>query len=322
MGNFTTMPQYFKQNGYETMSIGKVFHPGESSGKSDDFPLSWTTETFHPSTERYMNEAVCPDKRTHTLQQNLICPINVKTQPEHTLPDIQSVAEAKRLLCQRYRHHHRPFFLAVGFHKPHVPFRFPRRYLRYHHIDKFRKNDFSNVPYNLPTVAFNPYNDLRRRDDVKKFNISFPFGPMRPKHFAWRIRQAYYAATTYVDDLIGDLLKCVDFSNTIIVLTSDHGYSLGEHAEWAKYTNYDIGVRVPLIIYSPTHQYQSTWEISEFVELVDIFPTIVDLAALSKIKVTTLYTFLLLFFTFAFMTACTVHWHTHIATYMHAFKNV
>lgn len=198
VGNFTTIPQYFKQNGYETMSIGKVFHPGASSNHTDDFPLSWTTKTFHPSTERYINEAVCPDKRTHRMQQNLICPVNPSTQPERTLPDIQSVAEAKRLLCHHYRHQHKhqPFFLAIGFHKPHIPFRFPRRYLRYHNIDKFRKNDFSHVPYNLPSVAFNPFNDIRLRDDVQKLNISFPFGPMHPPHFVWRIRQAYYAAVT------------------------------------------------------------------------------------------------------------------------------
>lgn len=330
VGNFTTIPQYFKQNGYETNSIGKVFHPGASSNNSDDFPLSWTTETFHPTTERYMNEAICPDKRAHTLQQNLICPVNIKTQPEHTLPDMQSVAEAKRLLC-RGRHSQRPpFFLAVGFHKPHIPFRFPRRYLRYHHIDKFRKNDFSHVPFNLPTVAFNPYNDIRRRDDVQRLNISFPFGPIRPHHFAWRIRQAYYAAVTYVDSLIGDLLKCVDFSNTIVALTSDHGYSLGEHAEWAKYTNYDVGLRVPLIVYSPQHQYQNTWAINELVELVDIFPTIVDLAALPKIKVTTTLSFFAVVFSlFPFMNTCTVHCaqihtHTHKAQqqHEHAFRSI
>lgn len=160
VGNFTTMPQYFKQNGYKTVSIGKVFHPGASSDNNDDFPLSWSTETFHPSTERYMNEAVCPDRRTHRLQQNLLCAVHVKTQPENTLPDMQSIAEAKRLLCHHNQPHdeQRPLFIAIGLHKPHIPFRFPRHYLRYHHIDKFRKNDFSHVPHKMPTVAFNPYN--------------------------------------------------------------------------------------------------------------------------------------------------------------------
>lgn len=283
VGNFTTLPQYFKENGYETLSIGKIFHPGPSSNYNDDYPMSWSNETFHPTTEQYMNDAVCCDKRTHTLQQNLVCPVNVKTQPSHTLPDMQSIAEAKRLL-HTFKRTQKPYFIAIGLHKPHIPFRFPSKYLRYHRIDKFQKNDFTHVPYNLPTVAYNPYNDIRRRDDVQHLNISFPFGPME-KHFAWHIRQAYYASVTYVDHLVGDLLKSVDFSTTIVALTSDHGYSLGEHAEWAKYSNYDIAVRVPLLIYTPQHQYSNAMHINEFVELVDIFPTLVDLAALPKIKV-------------------------------------
>lgn len=175
-----------------------------------------------------MNDAVCYDKHSHQLQRNLICPVNVKNQPQQSLPDMQSIDIAKQLLSKfNKKQSSIPFFIAIGLHKPHIPFRFPSKYLRYHDIDKFKKNDFIHVPYDLPTVAFNPYNDIRLRDDVQKLNISFPFGPM-VKSFTWRIRQAYYAAVTYVDDLIGDLLKSVNFSNTIIVLTSDHGYSLGE----------------------------------------------------------------------------------------------
>lgn len=282
VGNFTTIPQYFKEHGYETFSIGKVFHPGASSNHNDDFPLSWSNETFHPTTEQYMNDAVCPVNHTHRQQRNLICPVRVSQQPERSLPDIQSIAEAKRLLRTFGTRQQTPFFIAIGLHKPHIPFRFPSKYLRYHDIDKFKKDDFISVPYNLPTVAFNPYNDIRRRDDVQKLNITFPFGPME-KSFAWHIRQAYYTAVTYVDDLIGDLLSIVDLSNTIVVLTSDHGYSLGEHAEWAKYTNFEIGLRVPLIIHSPQHQI--SLKINEITELIDIFPTLVDLVTLPKIKV-------------------------------------
>lgn len=295
VGNFTTIPQYFKDHGYKTYSIGKVFHPGASSNFNDDFPFSWSNETYHPSTEQYMNSAVCFDKKTKKLQTNLVCPVNVKSQPEQTLPDIQSIDEAKRLLNTIIVNNNKnnnkmltqPYFIAIGLHKPHIPFRFPSKYLRYHAIDKFQKNNFIHIPYNLPSVAFNPYNDIRRRDDVQKLNISFPFGPME-KTFAWHIRQAYYTAVTYVDDLIGDLLNSVDFSNTIIILTSDHGYSLGEHAEWAKYTNFEIGVRVPLIIYSPSHPLTKMLKVNELTELVDIFPTVVDLASLPKIKVNSL----------------------------------
>ncbi|KAG8144623.1 hypothetical protein E2320_013094 [Naja naja] len=124
-GNYTTLPQYFKENGYITMSVGKVFHPGISSNHSDDYPYSWSLPAFHPG-------------RDGKLHANLICPVNVAEMPEATLPDIQSTEEAIRLLksLQRIK---RKFFLAVGYHKPHIPFRYPRR--------KIRQSYFASVSY-------------------------------------------------------------------------------------------------------------------------------------------------------------------------------
>lgn len=280
--NFTTLPQYFKAHGYDTYSIGKVFHPGQSSNFTDDYPYSWSNRTFHPSTEAYMNAAIC-HVPSMTPQRNLLCPVNVMTQPEHTLPDIQSMQETKRILALA-RHSKRPYFVAVGLHKPHIPFRFPAKYLRYHKdLNKFDGIDFDSVPPELPTVAFNPYNDIRDRDDAHRANISYPFGPVN-RLFGWKIRQAYYASVTYIDDLIGQILDAVDSANTIIVLTSDHGWSLGEHAEWAKYSNYEVALRVPLIIYSPDFQRNHSKHIPQIVELLDLFPTLVDLAALPPIE--------------------------------------
>lgn len=281
-GNFTTLPQYFKAHGYDTYSIGKIFHPGKSSNFTDDFPYSWSNQTFHPSTETYMNAAVCYDSKMMP-HRNLLCPVNVMTQPEHTLPDIQSIRETKRILSTT-KHNERPFFVAVGLHKPHIPFRFPAKYLRYHNnLNKFDHINFDTLPSELPTVAFNPYNDIRDRDDAKCANISYPFGPIH-KRFGWKIRQAYYASVTYIDDLIGQILGAVNFTNTIVVMTSDHGWSLGEHAEWAKYSNYEVALRVPLIIYSPQFHQNHSKHISNIVELLDLFPTVVDLAALPAIK--------------------------------------
>lgn len=278
-GNFTTLPQYMKANGYETYSMGKVFHPGKSSNFTDDYPYSWSHWPYHPPTERFMNDAVCTDKVTKHHQRNLICPIDVRTQPGRTLPDMETVRQAKEILTQR-SDQRGPFFLAVGLHKPHIPFRFPHRYLQYHHdVDKFAEPPFNRVPYDTPTVAFNPYTDIRDRHDAKKQNISFPFGPM-PHEFGLRIRQAYYSSVTYMDDLVGELLAHVNFSNTIVVLTGDHGWSLGEHAEWAKYSNYDVALRVPLIVYSPDYALCGRHEVNALVELVDLFPTVVDLLQL------------------------------------------
>lgn len=281
-GNFTTLPQYFKAHGYDAYSIGKIFHPGKSSNFTDDYPYSWSNQTFHPSTEAYMNAAICYDS-SMTPHRNLLCPVNVMTQPDSTLPDIQSLHETRRILSAA-KHSKRPFFVAVGLHKPHIPFRFPAKYLRFHsNLNKFDGVDFDNVPSELPNVAFNPYNDIRDRDDAKRANISYPFGPIN-RPFGWKIRQAYYASVTYIDDLIGHILAGVDFANTIIALTSDHGWSLGEHAEWAKYSNYEVAVRVPLIIYSPQFKQNHSKHIPNITELLDLFPTLVDLASLPSIK--------------------------------------
>lgn len=113
-------------------------------------------------------------------------------------------------------------------------------------------------------------------------NISYPFGPI-PEAAQLKIRQHYYAAVSYVDDLIGQLLKEVNYEDTIIVLTSDHGWSLGEHAEWSKFSNYDVALKVPLIVCSPQVKPRSENKIDKVVELLDLFPTLVDLAGLPPV---------------------------------------
>ncbi|XP_055631229.1 iduronate 2-sulfatase [Toxorhynchites rutilus septentrionalis] len=280
--NFTTIPQYFKQNGYITHSIGKIFHPGVSSNYTDDYPLSWSNVPYHPSTEKYMNEPVCIDIPTGKLKKNLLCPVDLELQPENTLPDIQSTLAAKDFLQQRQNKTREPFLLAVGYHKPHIPFKFPSKYLKMHRTSKFRNQDPDYPPYGLPTVAWNSYLDVRSRDDVIALNISYPFGPIRDE-MKLKIRQHYYAAVTYVDDLIGQLFEDVDFSNTIVILTSDHGWSLGEHAEWSKFSNYDVALKVPLIVYSPDIKTVPNNKIDKVVELLDIFPTLVDIAGLPPV---------------------------------------
>lgn len=281
VGNFTTLPQYLKANGYETISLGKVFHPGASSNFTDDFPISWSAKPFHSPSERFINKPICVDKTTGELVKNVVCPVQIPFQPLGTLPDIETIRKAKDVLANRSSS--KPLFLAVGLHKPHIPLRFPAHYLDLHDASKFNEPIFSYVPHDLPTVAFNPFTDIRSRTDAQRSNITFPFGPI-PHSFGVSIRQAYYAAISYVDDLVGDLLRSIDLSRTVVVLTSDHGWSLGEHAEWAKYSNYDVALRVPLIIFDP----QLTAEripklkrrVSNVVELLDIFPTIVDLCKL------------------------------------------
>ncbi|KAK2588799.1 hypothetical protein KPH14_001674 [Odynerus spinipes] len=262
--NFTTLPEHLKNNGYNTMSIGKIFHPGISSNNSDDSPYSWSETPFHPYTNRYKNAPVCQTTKESPPAQNLVCPVNLKLMPNQTLPDIEILKKAKR-----YIHMHKgdvkPFFLAVGFQKPHIPLKYPNKYLKYHPLKKFKVLKPYAWPSDVDNVAYNPWIDLRKRKDIQSLNLKFPWGKI-PENFAKLIIQSYYAAVSYIDDMIGKLMHQLDISNirqrTVVILTSDHGWSLGEHAEWGKYSNFDVAVHVPLIISIPVMILKETTNIN------------------------------------------------------------
>ncbi|XP_047619934.1 iduronate 2-sulfatase isoform X3 [Phacochoerus africanus] len=251
-GNFSTIPQYFKQNGYVTVSVGKVFHPGISSNHSDDSPYSWSLPPYHPSSEKYENTKTCkgPDGELHA---NLLCPVDVAEVPEGTLPDKQSTERAIQLL-EKLKTSAVPFFLAVGYHKPHIPFRYPQEFQKLYPLENVTLAPDPQVPAGLPPVAYNPWMDIRQREDVQALNLSVPYGPI-PADFQRKIRQSYFASVSYVDTQLGRLLSALDdlelARSTIVALTSDHGWALGEHGEWAKYSNFDVATRVPLLVYVP-----------------------------------------------------------------------
>ncbi|KAB1253045.1 Iduronate 2-sulfatase [Camelus dromedarius] len=223
-GNFSTIPQYFKENGYVTLSVGKVFHPGISSNHSDDSPYSWSLPAYHPSSEKYENTKTCrgPDGELHA---NLLCPVDVADVPEGTLPDKQSTEQAIRLL-EKMKTSASPFFLAVGYHKPHIPFRYPKEFQKLYPLENITLAPDPQVPAGLPPVAYNPWMDIRQREDVQALNLSVPYGPV-PADFQRKIRQSYFASVSYVDTQVGQLLSALDelqlASSTVVVLTSDHG---------------------------------------------------------------------------------------------------
>ncbi|NWX97340.1 IDS sulfatase, partial [Nothoprocta ornata] len=284
-GNYSTMPQYFKENGYVTMSVGKVFHPGVSSNYSDDYPYSWSIPPFHPSAEKYENAKTCRGK-DGKLYANLVCPVNVTEMPSGTLPDIQSTEEAIRLLKTMMTKKQK-FFLAVGYHKPHIPLRYPQEFLKLYPLENITLAPDPWVPQRLPAVAYNPWMDIRQRDDVKALNVSFPYGPL-PEDFQRQIRQSYYAAVSYMDVQVGLLLNALDdaglSNSTIIVFTADHGWSLGEHGEWAKYSNFDVATHVPLMFYVPGMTSSSAGRGEKVFPYLDPFSHISDLVLQGQSK--------------------------------------
>jgi len=309
--NYTTIPQYFKENGYETYSMGKIFHPGICSNHSDDQPYSWTGDPYHPPTQDYMNAAVCPgaDGRLH---KNVVCPVTVEDQPGGSLPDIQTAGHAVSFLNNR-TDSGPPFLLAVGFHKPHLPLKFPVEYLNFHPLHSVHLPNQRTKPPGLPDVAWNPWRRFREREDIAAANPPWPFGPLDDQT-AKLVKQGYYAAVSYIDNEIGKVLAACNFENTAIVLTADHGWSLGEHGEWAKFSLFEEATRVPLIVSLPSkdnferieseqlgaeaescqnsvnsvclphfklkYAVPSGERNDDLVELVDLFPSLVDIANL------------------------------------------
>lgn len=171
---------------------------------------------------------VCPggDGKLHT---NIVCPVTVSQQPEGTLPDIQSTQYAIEFLknhSKLYDKRYQPFFLAVGYHKPHIPLKYPKHFLDFYPVEKIHIAPDPLRPVGMPPVAYEPWTDIRWRDDIAALNLSFPYGNM-PDWYAKRIIQSYYAATTYVDSLIGELLGALDNygfgESTIVSFIGDHG---------------------------------------------------------------------------------------------------
>ncbi|XP_040075856.2 iduronate 2-sulfatase [Ixodes scapularis] len=305
VGNFTSLPQYFKEHGYHTVSVGKVFHPGSMSGHHYDYPFSWSEEPYLPPSNKYENTKVCPDVDGN-LEANLLCAVNVSSQPLGTLPDLESSQYATKFLRRwsssdgRRGGARTPFFMAVGYHKPHIPFRIPQEYLGLYPMESMSLPPDHDRPTGLPDIAWNPWTDLRKRHDVALLNVSFPYGPM-PFEFQKDIRRHYYAAVSYLDSQVSSLLDVLNETglrrNTWVVFIGDHGWALGEHQEFSKYSNFRTATRVPFIVSPPPSSEPEvsfrepgysrhgrspvdTIVVQEPVSLLDLFPTLASLAGL------------------------------------------
>ncbi|KAK7097567.1 iduronate 2-sulfatase-like [Littorina saxatilis] len=306
-GNYTTLPQHFKNNGYITQSVGKIFHPGPTSGNTDDYPFSWTFPARHAPSRKYFTDKICPGP-DGKLYNNAVCPLERSQIPSGKLPDEENADFAVSFLQNRSVDQ-KPFFLALGFHKPHLPFRYDAKYKDLYPLSKIKIADNQNVPMMMPYVSFSPWDHLRTFQDIRALNVSWPFGVI-PKDFQYLMRQSYSAATSFTDGLVGRVLAALDQSgfanNTIITFHGDHGWHLGEHMEWTKHTNFDIALRIPLMFHVPgvtapklppgkTFPFKDALKMpihentrhtndpltnDGLVEAVDIYPTISELAGL------------------------------------------
>lgn len=261
-----TLPQLFKRNGYETAGIGKIFHwrPGFQD------PDSWHTEHYSANPGRE-HQYVLPENQTGGKE--------AATEKADVDDDAHLEGKFTNLAVdylKTYREERTPFFMAVGYFRPHLPFVAPARYW-----DLYDREDFYPIvqpdrPSGAPDIAFHNNNEIRGYAD-------FPDeGPVSDEK-KLELRHGYYAAVSYVDAQIGRLIETLEElglrENTIIVLWGDHGFHLGEQSIWGKSTNFELDVHAPLMISVPGLT-QPGGVTDAFVESLDIYPTIADLAGL------------------------------------------
>lgn len=280
-----TLPQHFKAHGYETLYVGKVFH-----GTQTDDANSWSRpiKLNVKASEYKLPESIATVKQrqqeARTRYGSAAQLQGMSNGPawegadaaDSEYPDGR-VADAAVTTLRELKGG-KPFFLGVGFIKPHLPFVAPKKYFDLYDPARLTLNDKVQGPVDAPTIARHSSFELRTRSLVPTH------GPI-DEATSRELLRAYYACVSFVDAQIGRVLAELDAqglrNNTIIVVWGDHGWHLGEYGIWGKATNHEVATRVPLILWTPDMKKpgSSTKALTEF---VDIYPTLCELAGLPQ----------------------------------------
>ena len=272
--NVVTLLQNFKNNGYFVQGMGKIFH----GGRLNDEP-SWSVPWKTPKADRY----VFPRKplpvagESDDAMQKRGPIYECADVPDNTYTD-GKVAELAVQTLREISVKPEPFFLAVGFVRPHLPWVSPKKYWDMYDVDKIEVAPNSFYPKGAPDYAINRYNG----ELYHYWGLPAKGTPIGPE-LARKLKQAYFAGVSYVDAQVGKVIAELDQlglrENTIIILWGDHGWKLGEHASWGKHSNVECDVNVPLMISVPGMK-NSGMHTDALVEFVDVYPTLSELAGL------------------------------------------
>jgi len=277
-----TLPQFFKNNGYLTYGMGKVFHHLEPTSFTEP-EWYFRQPLFSPQKTVEIERMIDSLKNAGAdwsdwTQRRRGPSVEIADVPDSIMRDgelaVRAIEKLKALKKENEKE--KPFFLALGFLKPHLPFVAPKRYWDLYDPEKIPLATNQFAPKDAPYYAQHWSGELRTYDDIPKE------GPFSDS-LQLVLKHGYLAATSFVDAQIGLVIQELERlgldKNTIIVLWGDHGFQLGEHNMWTKQNNYDISLRAPLIISVPGMKNTGSAS-SELVEFVDIFPTLAELANL------------------------------------------
>ncbi|MBL7077084.1 MAG: sulfatase-like hydrolase/transferase [Kiritimatiellae bacterium] len=287
--DLVTLPEHFKHHGYKTAAVGKLNDNRcvgsineddtiNDDGSSVDDPRSWTMSFISPSGQSSTTATLEGDTKSMKLAAESV--------------DAADEAFTDGMICtnglarlQTMAAGDKPFFLGVGFKRPHLPFLAPKTYW-----DKYSRDDFTPHPFqqdmtNVTAYTFNNITEMRNGYYLETNGvgeaIAFSDGVL-PDAQQKELLHGYYACSSFVDDLVGRLLDELDTlglaSNTIVVLWGDHGFHLGDHNEWGKHTALEQATRSPLIIRAPGYAGGETTQSPA--NFLDLYPTLCDLAGL------------------------------------------
>lgn len=278
-----TLPQHFKANGYRTEALGKIFHVGH--GNHED-PASWSVPHWKAEVVAYAlpesrakqgltrEEALFSNKKAQGLPRGAA--YESADVADDAYPDGRTADEAIRRLQAARSRPDQPFFLAVGFVKPHLPFCAPKRYWDLYDRAQFAPAARQTPPDGAPSYAPQFGGELRQYSGI-------PDKGDLDAELQRTLIHGYHAATSYMDTQLGRVLGALDETglaqNTILVLWGDHGWHLGDHGIWCKHTNYEQATRIPVLVTAPGVTRPGT-RTSSLAETVDIYPTVCELAGL------------------------------------------
>ena len=289
--NVITLPQHFKNNGYETVYTGKIFHHGD---KDDE--KSWSRLPALDSMKNVKKPVGFALKENNEERKKTRKEMNAKygnvarfglasgvayesaDVPDNTYRDGYHTELAIATMKEMATKSHKPFFLGLGFNKPHLNWTAPKKYWDLYDREKIKLSIQTEAPENGATMGLHPSFELRVRSGIpKKGEIN--------DELAVTLKHAYLACISYVDAQIGKMITALENEglreNTIIIVWSDHGFHLGEMGIWGKATNYEIATRVPMMIWTPDMPKGSQGKTTDaLVELIDMYPTLADLAGL------------------------------------------
>jgi arylsulfatase A-like enzyme len=302
-----SLPQYFRGQDYVTAGVGKVFDVRNVDKKCDE--PSWSIpfleshdlpsnqELGAPFLGRFHNaksKAVMSKAEGEGItgyaqlakyaKKNGAFPVvECEDVPDNAYRDGQIAIQGIKFL-EQFKQGGQPFFLAVGFRKPHLPFVAPKKYWDMYDRNQFKVHPYQERSAGGPEVAYHSAGEIRQYTGVSDFDsYSDAKSDHMPEELQKELIHGYYACVSFIDAQVGLLMKAIKRQgfdkNTVVVLWGDHGWHLGDHGLWCKHSNFEQATRSPLIFASP--DWPAAGKTQSPTEFVDVFPTLCELAGVS-----------------------------------------